>query len=53
MAEADCQRGVTLAIFGIVVDVLVQQVQDGEEEFFLASVVEGGFLVHVDHVKID
>ena len=50
--EADGQGSVALGVHNVVVDVLLQQVQDGEEKLLLARVVQGSPLVDVHDVDV-
>jgi hypothetical protein len=51
--EADGEGGVAFCVYAIVVDVLLEQVDDGEEELLFAGVVQGRALVDVDDVDVD
>ena len=51
--EADGQRSVALCVDDVVVDVLLQQVEDGKEKLFFAGVVQGSPLVDVHDVDVE
>ena len=53
MPQTNCQRCISLWILGIVVDILIQQVQDGEEELFLTRIVQGRLLINIHNIEIN